>query len=107
MVSPYNLSVIQPRIRCVFDRDGQFHPDILKDNLARHRETIRATAGTFLNVPKHVAHRFENKSAEIARMLILFAPAGLEHYFAAASGRPNSDLPALAKQYGIEFVSRS
>ena len=44
MVSPYNLSVIQPRIRCVFDRDGQFHPNILQDNLERHCETIRATA---------------------------------------------------------------
>ena len=44
MVAPFNLTVIQPRIRCVFDGDGKFHPAILAANLEHHGNTIRAVA---------------------------------------------------------------
>jgi quercetin dioxygenase-like cupin family protein len=69
-------------------------------------ETVLAPAGTFLNIPKDVPHRFENKSDAVARMLILFAPAGLEHFFAEVSGKENiSEITAIAERYGIQFVS--
>lgn len=47
---------------------------------AEGKETI-AGKGTFLNVPKGVKHRFKNNSMENARMLIFFAPAGIENMF--------------------------
>ncbi|MGI9435676.1 MAG: cupin domain-containing protein [Geminicoccaceae bacterium] len=67
-------------------------------------ETIVAPAGTFLNVPKDVPHRFENKSGTDARMLILFAPAGLEKFFAEASGKDGPEIGPIAARYGIKFV---
>jgi mannose-6-phosphate isomerase-like protein (cupin superfamily) len=43
--------------------------------------TLAVGAGTFVNLPPRVRHRFENRSQSPARMLILVAPAGLEKMF--------------------------
>ncbi len=42
MTEPFNLTVIQPRIRRVFDDDGVFHADALQENLEHHSELILA-----------------------------------------------------------------
>ena len=42
---------------------------------------ILATPGTYLNIPKGVIHRFRNNSDKNAKMLVFFAPAGIEKMF--------------------------
>ena len=42
MTAPYNLTVIQPRIRRVFDDQGVFHRDAITENLDHHSELILA-----------------------------------------------------------------
>jgi hypothetical protein len=50
-----------------------------------------------------VAHNFKNESAENARMLIWFAPAGIEKMFARMAADPER-YAEIAKEYGVEFV---
>ena len=80
-------------------------------------QTIRATSGTFLNLPPGVRHTFRNDSQTTARMLSLVAPAGMERMFeetgvllteASAAVPPVSPgeierLRATAPKYGIEI----
>jgi quercetin dioxygenase-like cupin family protein len=40
-----------------------------------------ASAGTYVNLPAGVQHRFHNESASVARLLITVDPAGLEGLF--------------------------
>ncbi len=42
---------------------------------------IVAKPGTFVNVPPNVTHSFKNKSNDLAKMLIILAPGGLENLF--------------------------
>jgi mannose-6-phosphate isomerase-like protein (cupin superfamily) len=51
---------------------------------------VRATAGSFVNMPVGVAHRFRNNGDRPARMLILVAPGGLEAMF-RRTGTPVAD----------------
>jgi len=44
MVAPFNLTVVQPRIRRVFDDQGTFHRDAIRENLEHHGDVIRATS---------------------------------------------------------------
>ncbi len=44
-------------------------------------ESVQAGPGTYLNIPKGVKHKFRNNTEETARMLIFFAPAGVEGLF--------------------------
>lgn len=72
-----------------------------------------ATKGTYLNVPKGVRHRFRNNSEENARMLVFFAPAGIEDMFEemganeeSYSKNPNGLFYALNEvgtRFGVEF----
>jgi quercetin dioxygenase-like cupin family protein len=79
-------------------------------------KTIRATAGTFVNLPPGVRHAFKNESATVARMLLLVAPAGLEQMFFetavpvtdfSAPPKPTPDeierLLTAAPRYGVEI----
>ncbi len=80
-------------------------------------QTIRATSGTFLNLPPGVRHTFRNNSQKTARMLSLVAPAGMERMFeetgvllteTAAAVPPVSPveierLRATAPKYGIQI----
>ena len=75
-------------------------------------EKVVATAGTFLNIPKGVVHNFRNESDAAARMLIFFAPSGIEDMFEeAAAVDPNAMdmemLSAIGEKYGVEFVKPS
>jgi quercetin dioxygenase-like cupin family protein len=81
-------------------------------------QTIKATPGTMVCLPRDVAHSFVIDS-EQGRVLILLTPAGLEGWFKEFSEpAPAMTLPppvetpyseiqrmlAVAPQYGIEFV---
>ena len=44
-------------------------------------EEIVAKLGTFVNVPPNVIHSFKNKTSNLAKMLIILAPGGLENLF--------------------------
>lgn len=50
-------------------------------------ETVRATAGTFLNLPRESRHFFRNVGDRPARMLILCAPAGSRASFSPRTGK--------------------
>ena len=77
---------------------------ILEGEVAFYSEgkRIDAVAGTYLNIPKGVPHRFKNKTDVSARMLIFFAPAGIEGLFEGAATNPDNFLP-IAKEYGVQF----
>ena len=42
---------------------------------------IVAKQGAFVNVPPNITHSFKNKTDVLAKMLIIFAPGGLENLF--------------------------
>jgi mannose-6-phosphate isomerase-like protein (cupin superfamily) len=80
-------------------------------------QQVRATAGSFVNMPVGSTHWFRNESDRPARMLILAAPGGLEAMF-RKMGVPVSDtaapfpppieaeiqrLLATAPEFGIEI----
>jgi quercetin dioxygenase-like cupin family protein len=81
-------------------------------------QTIKATPGTMVCLPRDVAHSFVIDSEQV-RMLILLTPAGFEGWFkefsvpAQAMTLPPADEPGYrdvqrmldtAAQYGIEFA---
>jgi quercetin dioxygenase-like cupin family protein len=82
--------------------------------------TFRASAGSFVHLPKDIAHAYENVGPGPARFLTLMVPAGLEKLFAEV-GKPGSDvsspppfeeedidkLLALAPKYGAEILPPS
>ena len=79
-------------------------------------EKLTAGPGTFVNLPIGTPHAFKNESERTARMLVSFAPAGLEEYFFEVGkplhGEPPPEpnqaeiarLIATAPKYGIEFL---
>jgi quercetin dioxygenase-like cupin family protein len=75
-------------------------------------ETVRATPGEFVRIPRGMVHAFVNAEAEPAMALILLSPAGLEQFFvelaelvaASPDGVPDPDAAdALNKKYGLDF----
>lgn len=80
---------------------------------AQGKEVI-AGPGTFLNIPKGVTHNFRNNTNTTARMLIFFAPAGIEGLFDEAAAdetianEPERALDALNEigdRYGVSFFT--
>ena len=67
-------------------------------------QTLRAGPGTYLNMPKTTPHSFRNNSDRPARLLILCAPAGIEHFFTDADGKPPEALAEIAARYGITIL---
>ena len=81
-------------------------------------ETVTAGPGDFINVPRGMVHCFRNASAETARMVLTFTPAGIERFFEETlEPAPNDavDAPdnvdevaaryvAASARYGLEFV---
>ena len=82
--------------------------------------TFRASAGSFVHLPKDIAHAYENVGTGPARFLTLMVPAGLEKLFAEV-GKPGSDVSSpppfeeedidklltLAPKYGAEILPPS
>ena len=67
--------------------------------------TLRAGPGAYLNMPKTTPHSFRNNTDRPARMLVLCAPAGIEHFFMEADGKPPEALAEIAARYGITILS--
>lgn len=83
----------------------------------------RAGAGECLRTPRGVPHGFTNVGPGTGRLLVLAAPAGLEHFFAAAgrrlrpgeapppAGPPSPEqcehLARAARAHGTELIGRS
>jgi uncharacterized RmlC-like cupin family protein len=78
---------------------------------------IVAPAGSFVVVPRGVAHRPSNPGPEPTRVLLVFSPAGMDRFFEeAAEGRvplagppPNDPedlerLETFTEKYGYEFA---
>ena len=59
--------------------------------------------GTFLHVPRGVAHHFKNESELSARMLIWFVPAGIEEMFSEMAADPDR-YKEIGATYGVEFI---
>ena len=78
--------------------------------------TITAPAGSFVVVPRGVVHQPSNPGSEPTRVLLIFSPAGMDHFFEeAAEGRmplqaaPTDPvvlekLEAFTEKYGYEFA---
>jgi quercetin dioxygenase-like cupin family protein len=88
----------------------------------RH-ETVIAGPGDFVNVPRGTVHCFRNAGSETARMVLTFAPAGMERFFEetlesapsklapSAAQEPPDNVEEVAARYvsaasrhGLEFV---
>jgi len=65
-------------------------------------EEVEAGPGTFLNIPRGVKHNFLNRSDADVRMLILFAPAGIEGMFSAMNEEPDR-YQEIAAEWGVSF----
>ena len=71
---------------------------------------VDAGPGTYVNIPKGARHRFRNNSDETARLLIFFAPAGIEGLF-EGMGSENpldqqhtpslDDMNRVGEEYGL------
>jgi quercetin dioxygenase-like cupin family protein len=80
---------------------------------------ITAPAGSFVVIPRGVVHQPSNPGTEPTRVLLIFSPAGMEHFFEeAAEGRiPLQAVPtdpdvlekraAFTERYGYEFAEFS
>lgn len=75
---------------------------------------VDAPAGTFVLVPRGNVHSFGNTSDAPARFLLMFAPAGMERFFAemdelaTEGGYSAIDAEtriAIARKYNMEIVS--
>lgn len=78
-------------------------------------ERVVAGPGSFVNMPIGIPHSFKNETNQTAKMLISYAPAGLEQYFFEVGQAFEGELPpkptpdeiqrlkAAAPRYGIEF----
>lgn len=81
--------------------------------------TITAPAGSFVVVPRGVVHQPSNPGTLPTRVLLIFSPAGMDHFFEeAAEGRiPLQSTPtdpavlrrlvAFTEKYGYEFAEFS
>ncbi len=63
-----------------------------------------ADTGTFLHVPRGVVHNFKNETEQDARMLIWFAPAGIEKMFNQIADDPDR-FREIGAAYGVEYVT--
>ena len=81
-------------------------------------QTVVAGPGAFVNVPRGSVHHFHNSSDAVVRMILTFAPAGIEKFFEETLERaldPQAPVPdnvdqvaaryaVAAPRYGIEFL---
>lgn len=62
-------------------------------------KSIKATAGSFINIPVGLAHWFRNESNRPVKMLILASPGGMENMFRKA-GHPAVDATSPISPFG-------
>ena len=73
---------------------------------------VSAGPGTYINVPKGAPHRFKNNTEQTAKMLVFFAPAGIEKLFdqfpdmdPGDKGNPLDALNEMGRPYGVKYVT--
>jgi mannose-6-phosphate isomerase-like protein (cupin superfamily) len=93
-------------------RDAEEMWYVIEGRLAFHVEarTFEAAAGSFVVVPRGLAHTFWNADErQPSRYLLMFTPAGLEGYFEELGAMLRAGPPdlaawdALGARYGTEF----
>ena len=70
-------------------------------------ELHSAPAGTFVFVPRGVAHSFQNAGESDARILVMFTPGGMESFFDSFAQLEDLDPGAFAQlgaEVGMEVV---
>ena len=79
--------------------------------------TFAAPSGSFIVIPRGIVHQPSNQGTEPTRVLLIFSPAGMEHFLEkAADGRiPLQTVPtdldvlergaAFTEKCGYEFAS--
>jgi len=66
-------------------------------------EVMDAPMGSFMFIPRGVAHTWQNVGDEPARLLVVFAPAGMEAFFVRFSEHVGEGEPAEAfRRFGGE-----
>lgn len=70
-------------------------------------QTISAQAGDYVFGPRSVPHSYSNRSAAVARALIMVTPAGFEGFWRESTslGSDADAHAALGRQYGVRFVT--
>lgn len=69
-------------------------------------DTLTASAGDFVYLPRGIAHSFKNTGNVNARALVLITPAGLEDYFAEVFD-PATDRSAAPPPVTKELIARA
>ena len=69
-------------------------------------DTLAASAGDFVFLPRGIAHSFKNTGNVNARALVLITPAGLENYFAEVFD-PATDRSAAPPPVSRELIARA
>jgi quercetin dioxygenase-like cupin family protein len=70
-------------------------------------ELHRASAGTFVFVPRRTPHCFQNVADAPARILVTFTPAGMEHFFdrfAALSAPDPAAFVSIGEPLGMHVI---
>lgn len=82
-------------------------------------ETIQAGAGAFVVIPRGLVHQPANRTAHETRVLLIFSPGGMDHFFVEAAeghyplqARPKTAeqqarLEAFTERYGYRFADVS
>ena len=80
-------------------------------NVLLGERTIRATAGSFVLIPRGTVHTFSRVGQEPAKLLAIFSPPGVEQFFDEAVDLDVTDTEAyvakanaLAEKYNMEIV---
>ncbi len=67
-------------------------------------QRVDADTGTFLHAPRGVVHNFKNETEQDARMLIWFAPAGIEKMFDQLAAEPDR-FREIGAAHGVKYVT--
>lgn len=86
--------------------DESFH--LLEGTLTVHvgGDTLTASAGDVVYLPRGIAHSFRNTGTGTAKALVLITPAGLENYFAEVFD-PATDRSAAPPPVSKELIARA
>ncbi len=68
-------------------------------------EAIKAVKGDFIHAPRGISHHYRNNGTRTARMLAMFTPAGMEHWFTECL-IPVSPLQPTPPEPTAEFIAR-
>jgi quercetin dioxygenase-like cupin family protein len=81
------------------------------------KERIEAKQGTFINVPPNILHTFKNETDEIAKLITILSPPGMEQFFVDIGMEVTDNnvkpppytkeqiekIPSLVAKYGMEI----